>query len=38
LQHKDDGGSTLSYITTGGKLDIYFFWKGSAKDIIKQYQ
>lgn len=31
LKHKEDGGSTLSYITTGGCLDMYFFWKGSAK-------
>lgn len=37
IKHKDDGGSTLSYITTGGSLDIYFFWKGSAKEIIKNY-
>jgi hypothetical protein len=28
------GGSTLSYITTGGQLEIYFFLHGSAKDVI----
>lgn len=28
----------LSYITTGGNLDINFFLRGSAKEIIKQYQ
>jgi len=31
LVFNDDGGSTLSYITTGGSLDIYFFFKGTAK-------
>jgi alpha-glucosidase (family GH31 glycosyl hydrolase) len=31
IQHKDDGTSVLSYITTGGQLDIFFFFKGSAK-------
>ena len=28
----------LSYITTGGNLDINFFFRGSAKDIIAEYQ
>lgn len=32
------GGSKLSYITTGGQLEIYFFIHGSALDIIKKYQ
>jgi hypothetical protein len=27
----------LSYITTGGNLDINFFFRGSAKDVISQY-
>lgn len=27
----------LSYITTGGNLDINFFFKGDAKDIIAEY-
>ena len=34
----DDGTTTLSYMTTGGNLDINFFFKGSAKEIIQQYQ
>ena len=38
MKYKDDGGSTLSYITTGGKVEIYFFWKGPAKRIISDYQ
>lgn len=28
----------LSYITTGGNLDINFFFRGSAKDVIASYQ
>jgi alpha-glucosidase (family GH31 glycosyl hydrolase) len=32
------GGSTLSYITIGGQLEMYFMFKGTAKEIIKQYQ
>lgn len=31
------GGSTLSYITTGGLIEIYFFIHGSAKEVIKNY-
>jgi alpha-glucosidase (family GH31 glycosyl hydrolase) len=27
--------SKLSYITTGGQIEIYFFFKGGPKDIIK---
>jgi len=42
LKHKKEGpgkgGSTLSYVTTGGTLEIFFFIKGSAKQIIEQYQ
>jgi alpha-glucosidase (family GH31 glycosyl hydrolase) len=30
--------STLSFITTGGQIEIYFFFKGGPKDIIKAYQ
>jgi hypothetical protein len=33
----DDGTTTLSYITTGGNLDINFFFKGTAKEIIAKY-
>lgn len=28
----------LSYITTGGNLDINFFMRGSAKEVIASYQ
>ena len=28
----------LSYITTGGNLDVNFFFRGTAKDIIAEYQ
>ena len=38
LKYSENEGSTLSYITTGGTLEIYFFWKGDAKQIIQQYQ
>lgn len=33
-----DGQHILSYITTGGNLDINFFFRGSAKEIISEYQ
>jgi alpha-glucosidase len=36
--YNDDGTSVLSYVTTGGNIEIYFFWKGTAKQIISQYQ
>ena len=36
LQERD-GMHILSYITTGGNLDINFFMRGSAKDIIAEY-
>jgi alpha-glucosidase (family GH31 glycosyl hydrolase) len=38
LAFNDDGGSTLSYITTGGNLEIFFFFKGTAKEVIANYQ
>jgi alpha-glucosidase (family GH31 glycosyl hydrolase) len=38
ITFNDDGTSTLSYITTGGNLDINFFFKGTAKQIIADYQ
>lgn len=38
ISYKDNGESTLSYISTGGTVEIYFMTKGSAKDIIKTYQ
>jgi len=28
----------LSYVTTGGNLDINFFFRGSAKEVIAAYQ
>lgn len=34
----DKTDAILSYITTGGNLDINFFFKGSAKEIIANYQ
>jgi len=30
----EDGTSTLSYITTGGNIEAYFFMKGTPKEII----
>jgi len=38
IKFNEDGGSTLSYITTGGNLEMYFFFKGTAKEIISRYQ
>lgn len=38
LKYTDGGKSILSYITTGGQIEAYFFIHGSAKDIIAQYQ
>jgi hypothetical protein len=37
LKHNDDGTSVLSYITVGGQIDVFFFFKGTAKQIINQY-
>jgi alpha-glucosidase (family GH31 glycosyl hydrolase) len=37
LKYTDGGKSILSYITTGGQIEAYFFIHGSAKDIIAQY-
>jgi hypothetical protein len=34
IKFKDDGTSILSYITIGGKIEVNFFLKGSAKEII----
>lgn len=33
-----DGTTDLSYITTGGKLEVYFFIDGSAEEILQRYQ
>ena len=34
---KPDGNYTLTYVSTGGKLEMYFFTKGGAKEIIRAY-
>lgn len=33
-----DGTTDVSYITTGGKLEVYFFLDGTAEEIIQRYQ
>lgn len=33
-----DPGATISYITTGGDIEIFVFVKGDAKQIIRAYQ
>lgn len=33
-----EGSNILSYVTTGGNLDINFFLRGSAKEVIAAYQ
>ena len=38
LRYNKDGSSTLSYITTGGQIEVFFFLHGSAKQIIQMYQ
>jgi lysosomal alpha-glucosidase len=38
IKFKENGESTLSYITTGGSIEIYVILRGSAKEIIKKYQ
>lgn len=35
--NQTDSTASLSYITTGGNLQIVFFLQGSAKEIIRQY-
>jgi hypothetical protein len=34
IKFNDDGTSTLSYITIGGNIEVNFFLKGSAKEVI----
>ena len=36
-RHMPDGKTLLSYVTTGGDLDIYFFFRGNAKAILAKY-
>lgn len=38
VQPLTDPGAALSYITTGGDIEIFVFVKGDAKGIIRQYQ
>lgn len=38
IRHLNDSKSLFSYITTGGQIEIYFMFKGSAKTIIQKYQ
>jgi alpha-glucosidase (family GH31 glycosyl hydrolase) len=33
-----DGTTDLSYITTGGKLEVYFFIDGTPEQILQRYQ
>jgi len=35
IKFTGDSTSTLSYISTGGDIEIYFMFKGSPKQIIK---
>lgn len=38
IKYTTDNDVILSYITTGGNLDINFFMRGSAKEVIANYQ
>jgi alpha-glucosidase len=38
IRYTEDDKALLSYISTGGQVEIYFIMKGSAKDVIKRYQ
>lgn len=38
INYKTNGETTLSYITTGGSIEIYVMLRGTAKEIIQQYQ
>jgi len=37
IKFNDDGSTTFSYSTVNGVLDVYFFAKGTALDIIRLY-
>jgi alpha-glucosidase (family GH31 glycosyl hydrolase) len=37
ITEKLDGNFSLSYVSTGGQLEMYFFTKGSSKEIIQAY-
>jgi alpha-glucosidase (family GH31 glycosyl hydrolase) len=30
--------STLSFIATGGQIEMYLFWAGNPREIVKRYQ
>ena len=34
ISKKADGNYTLTYLTTGGQMEMYFFTKGNSKEII----
>lgn len=34
ISMRDDGNYTISYVSTGGQLEMYFFTKGGSKEII----
>lgn len=39
ISHNDTAkNGTISYITTGGQIEIFFFLKDNAKNVIKAYQ
>lgn len=38
VKYNGDSQTRFSYITTGGQLEVYFMFKGSAKSIISMYQ
>jgi alpha-glucosidase (family GH31 glycosyl hydrolase) len=37
IRYTDGGKSVLSYISTGGNIEIYFMQRASAKEIISMY-
>ena len=38
IRYTGDDTATLSYIAIGGNIEMYLFFKGSAKEIIAAYQ
>jgi alpha-glucosidase (family GH31 glycosyl hydrolase) len=38
VQWSSNTQTKFSYITTGGQIEVYFFFKGTAKQIISLYQ
>lgn len=38
ITHKNNSEATISYITTGGQMEIFFFLKDNAKNVIRAYQ